>query len=86
MGNWSTVFWGTGQQSSAAKPSKNNQTACQCYHCWGWGHMVKKIKQLKGGSFNVPSPLSQGDQKEQELNRPSSNKPHIPQSGKRMLS
>ena len=29
------VFGGTNQQSSTAGPSKNNQSAWQCYHCWG---------------------------------------------------
>ena len=36
------ILGGTGHQSSAAEPSKNNQVVCQCYCCWGWGHMGKE--------------------------------------------
>ena len=28
------IFVGMGQQSSAARPSKNNQVPSQCHHCW----------------------------------------------------
>ena len=52
------ILGGTGQQSSTARPSKNNQTAWQCYHCRGWGHMAKEctmpLSYIKEGSLHVP--------------------------------
>ena len=46
------IFGGTNQQSGTTKPSKNNQSIWQCYHCWGWGHMAKEcatpLNYLKG--------------------------------------
>ena len=47
------IFGRTSQQSGAARPSKNNQSVHQCYHCWGLGHMVKEcampLNYSKGG-------------------------------------
>ena len=47
------IFGETSQQSSAAGPYKNNQSVCQCCHCWGWGHMAKEcaipLNYSKGG-------------------------------------
>ena len=61
------TFGGANQQSSTAGPSKNKQSAWQCYHCWGWGHMAKEwatpLNYLKGElqcSFPQKSKRSKG--------------------------
>ena len=76
------MFGGTDQQTTTARPSKNNQAAHECYCCWGWGYMAKEYAMPLNYSKGTVSmfPLL----KVKEIKK-SSNKPHHPQSSKRML-
>ena len=74
------ICGGTGLQTSGARPSKNNQVTCQCYHCWGWVHIAKEcamsLNCSKGGVSIFLSPGVKEIKKSRDLNRTSSNKPH----------